>query len=160
MRNTATISRRAILGAVGTLPLLLPIAARAEALPLVTVTKDPSCGCCGGWVEHIRAAGFRVTVVESDDIDGARQRLGVPAELASCHTAEVGDYVIEGHVPASALTRLLVERPAATGLAVPGMPMGSPGMDFPDAIPEPYEVVLFGPSGQRPFARFLGGNEV
>jgi len=83
----------------------------------------------------------------------------VPAELASCHTAEVGGYVVEGHVPAAAIRRLLAERPDATGLAVPGMPAGSPGMDFPGVDPEPYEVFLFGPTIQ-PLGRFLGAQEI
>lgn len=162
MRNTHGIGRRAILAGMGALPLLLAAGtpARAAGLPLVTVTKDPGCGCCDAWVDHLRAAGFPVRVVESDDVDALKSRLGVPAELASCHTAKVGGYVIEGHVPAAALARLLAERPAATGLAVPGMPAGSPGMDYPGTVPEPYEVVLFGPEGQETFARFLGGQEV
>ena len=162
MRNTHGIGRRAILAGMGALPLLLAVggAGWAATLPLVTVTKDPSCGCCGAWVDHLRAAGFPVRVVESDDVDTLKSRLGVPAELASCHTAEVEGYVVEGHVPAAALTRLLAERPAATGLAVPGMPAGSPGMDYPGTVPEPYEVVLFGPTGQESFARFLGGRQV
>lgn len=162
MGNNHMISRRAVLAGVGALPLLLWAAARGHAgtLPLVTVTKDPSCGCCGGWVDHVRAGGFPVRVVESGDVDSLKQRLGVPPELMSCHTAEVDGYVVEGHVPAAALRRLLAERPAATGLAVPGMPAGSPGMDFPGVTPEHYEVVLFGPAGQRTFSRFLGGQEV
>ena len=126
----------------------------------VTVTKDPSCGCCGAWVAHIESAGFPLRVVESGDVFSLKQRLGVPEDLASCHTAEMEGYVIEGHVPATALRRLLAERPVATGLAVPGMPSGSPGMDVPGVEPEPYDVVLFGPAEQRTFARFLGGREV
>lgn len=160
MRNIPGISRRAILAGAGALPLLVVAArGRAEALPLVEVTKDPSCGCCGAWVDHLRAVGFPVRVVESDNVESLKARLGVPAELASCHTAEVEGYVIEGHVPAAALKRLLAERPAATGLAVPGMPAGSPGMDYPGVAPERYDVVLFGSDGQRTFARFLGGQE-
>ena len=161
MRNTCMTGRRAVLAGIGVLPLLLAVAGRgrAETLPLVSVTRDPSCGCCGGWVDHVRAAGFPVRVVESDDVNSLKQQLGVPPELASCHTAEVDGYVIEGHVPAAALRRLLAERPAATGLAVPGMPAGSPGMDGPGIAAERYEVVLFGPAGQKVFARFLGGQE-
>lgn len=98
-------------------------------------------------------------VVESDDVDALKQRLGVPPSLASCHTAEVDGYVIEGHVPAPALLRLLAERPAATGLAVPGMPAGSPGMEVPGVEPERYDVIQFGPSGQSTFARFTGQQE-
>ena len=161
MRNDHPISRRTVLAAAGALPLLMSMPRRghAEALPLVSVSKDPSCGCCDGWVAHIEAAGFPVKVVESSDMDSLKQRLGVPAELASCHTAEVGGYVVEGHVPAAAIRRLLAERPDATGLAVPGMPAGSPGMDFPGVDPEPYEVFLVGPTIQ-PFGRFLGAQEI
>ncbi len=97
----------------------------------MTVTKDTNCGCCGAWVEHIEAAGFPVSVVESSEVESLKQRLGVPAALYSCHTAEVDGYVIEGHVPAAALRRLLAARPLATGLAVPGMPAGSPAWTFP-----------------------------
>lgn len=156
------ISRRNLLAGVGALPVLLltTTAGRAETLPLVAVTKDPNCGCCAGWAEHIHTAGFPVKIVESGDVDSFKQRLGVPAALYSCHTAEVGGYVIEGHVPAAALRRLLAERPAATGLAVPGMPAGSPGMDFPGVTPEVYDVILFGPSGYKAFARFHGAQEI
>lgn len=162
MRDTSTISRRDFLAGFGALALVFSVPGhpRAEMLPLVTVTKDPSCGCCDGWVEHIEAAGFPVQVVESDDVFILKQRLGVPMELASCHTAEVGGYVIEGHVPAAAVKRLLAERPAMVGLAVPGMPAGSPGMDFAGVEPEPYEVFLFDASGHRPFLRFLGTQEI
>ena len=162
MGTSTAISRRALLASAGALPLLLSAVAigQAETLPLVTVTKDPSCGCCEGWADHIRAAGFPVKIVESADVDSLKRRLRVPAQLASCHTAEVEGYVIEGHVPAAALLRLLAERPAATGLAVPGMPAGSPGMEVPGLSPERYDVVQFGPSGQGTFARFMGPQEV
>ncbi|KGJ17900.1 DUF411 domain-containing protein [Paracoccus sanguinis] len=161
MRNDHTIGRRAVLAAAAALPFLLsmPAWARAEALPLVTVTKDPSCGCCDGWIAHIEAAGFPVRVVDSDDVFSLKERLGVPAELTSCHTAEVDGYVVEGHVPAAAIRRLLAERPSETGLAVPGMPAGSPGMDFSGVEPEPYEVLLFGPTTQT-FGRYLGAQEI
>ncbi len=125
----------------------------------MTVTKDPNCGCCAAWAEHIEAAGFPVRVVESGEVESLKQRLGVPSALYSCHTAEMDGYVVEGHVPAAALRRLLAERPSATGLAVPGMPAGAPGMDFPGVVPEPYEVLLFGPSIQT-FARFRGAQEI
>ena len=162
MGTSTAISRRALLASAGALPLLLSAVAigQAETLPLVTVTKDPSCGCCEAWADHIRAAGFPVKIVESADVDSLKRRLGVPAGLASCHAAEMEGYLIEGHVPAAALRRLLAERPVATGLAVPGMPAGSPGMDFPGVDPEHYDVVLFGPAVQTRFARFLGGREV
>ena len=160
--HNPTIDRRAMLAGAGALALFAPLATRvrAEALPLMTVTKDPSCGCCGDWVAHVRAAGFPVRVAESDDVSSLKQRLGVTDDLASCHTAEVDGYVVEGHVPASAIRRLLAERPAGIGLAVPGMPAGSPGMEYPGVAPEPYEVVLFGPAGQSSFGRFLGDRQV
>jgi hypothetical protein len=120
----------------------------------VLVHKDPNCGCCTGWVQYLKAAGFAVTVEETSDLEGIRKRLGVPADLAACHTAEVKGYVIEGHVPASAVRQLLEKRPIAVGLAVPGMPAGSPGME--GGLPQKYDVVLFGPSGRQTFMRALG----
>src|SRR5215203_2761899 len=132
----------------------------AQPLPKIVVTKDPSCGCCSGWIDHLRASGFKAEVIESPEVNRLKVRLGVPQDLASCHTAEIGGYVIEGHVPAEAIKRLLAEKPAGRGLAVPGMPVGSPGMEVEGAAPEPYEVVLFSPSGQRTFARFLGARSL
>lgn len=155
-----TIStRRALLA--GALPvaaaLVLPRYARAaETLPRMTVNRDPACGCCGGWVAHVKAAGFPIDKIESADLAPLKTRLGVPAELASCHTAEIGGYVIEGHVPADAIKRLLAERPQAKGLAVGGMPVGSPGMEVAGTPPETYDVVLFSADGQRVFARYRG----
>jgi hypothetical protein len=122
------------------------------------VHKDPNCGCCGGWIDHLRAAGFAVTAIDTDRMSAVKARLGVPAELASCHTAELGDYVIEGHVPAAAIDRLLAERPRAKGLAAPGMPIGSPGMEGGE--PEIYDVMLFGPDGSRSFGRYKGARAV
>ena len=132
----------------------------AQGSPKVVVTKDPTCGCCSGWVDHLRASGFTAEVVESSEINRVKVRLGVPQDLASCHTAEIDGYVIEGHVPAPAIRRLLAERPQARGLAVPGMPVGSPGMEVAGTEPETYDVILFGPGGQRRFARFRGAHEV
>jgi hypothetical protein len=121
---------------------------------VITVHKDPTCGCCSGWVQHLQNAGFVTKVLDASDIDAMKGRLGVPNDLAACHTAEVAGYIIEGHVPATALKRFLAEKPNTTGLAVPGMPMGSPGMEGGD--PEPYEVILFGPDGRRSYMRFVG----
>lgn len=161
MQSNLTISRRTLLaGLAASVAVSVSSALAAEALPAMTVTKDPSCGCCGAWIDHVRAAGFPVDVVESSQVNRLKVRLGVPQDLASCHTAEVGGYVIEGHVPADAIKRLLVEKPQAKGLAVPGMPVGSPGMEVDDVAPDTYDVVLFGPSGQRPFARFKGPRPV
>ncbi len=154
-------TRRSLALALAAAPaLVLGGRAWADGLPRLVVTKDPSCGCCRGWAEHVRAAGFPVEIVESESLNRLKTRLGVPQDLASCHTAEVGGYVIEGHVPAAAIRRLLDERPAATGLAVPGMPVGSPGMEVEGSPPETYAVILFGPSGRRQFARFRGAKEV
>ena len=105
-------------------------------------------------VQHLQKAGFSAEVVDSKDLDAVKARLDVPDDLAACHTAEVSGYVIEGHVPAVALKRLLAEKPAAAGLAVPGMPVGSPGMEGGNE--EPYEVILFGSTGRRPYMRFIG----
>src|SRR6185436_7705944 len=120
----------------------------AEPLPMVTVSKDPTCDCCTGWADHVRAAGFPVTIIETTDLKSIKARLGVPEDLAGCHTAEVGPYVLEGHAPVSAIKRLLREHPKATGLAVPGMPAGSPGMG---GTPEIYEVTLFKPNERQSF---------
>ncbi|MBX9826494.1 MAG: DUF411 domain-containing protein [Xanthobacteraceae bacterium] len=127
--------------------------------PTVVVSKDPNCGCCVGWAEHLRAAGFTVDLRDVTDLGPVKTRLGVPGDLASCHTAEVGGYVIEGHVPASAIRRLLDEKPQAKGLAVPGMPTGSPGMEVPGSRPEEYAVILFGDT-RRTYARFKGATEL
>jgi hypothetical protein len=128
----------------------------ATSLPKITVAKDPTCSCCAGWTEHVRAAGFSVEVVETNELNRVKVRLGVPSNLAACHTAEVDGYVIEGHVPASTIKRLLAERPAVKGLAVRGMPIGSPGMEVEGTQPETYDVIAFGPGGQSPYARFRG----
>ncbi|MEP2828186.1 DUF411 domain-containing protein [Parvibaculum sp.] len=128
----------------------LPAYAASEILE---VYKTPWCGCCTAWVDHMREAGFAVRVTEMEDLTPLKARHGVSAELASCHTALIGGYVVEGHVPASDVARLLKERPEATGLAVPGMPVGSPGMEMGDER-DSYEVVLFGPAGSEAFSRY------
>lgn len=125
----------------------------------MVVNKDPNCGCCSGWVDHIKAAGYEVRVNDLASLNQIKARLGVPGALASCHTAEIDGYVIEGHVPAAAVKRLLSERPAARGLAVPGMPVGSPGMEVPGTPDDTYDVILFGTGQQRVYARFKGARE-
>ena len=132
----------------------------AETLPRMIVTRDPNCGCCGGWVAHVKAAGFPVDVVEIPDVMPLKAKLGVPDALTSCHTAEIGGYVVEGHVPAEAIKRLLVERPQATGIAVPAMPVGSPGMEVRGQEPQAYDVMIFSPGRQNVFARYRGGRQV
>lgn len=141
-----------VIGAAAALSLryLPPAHAAAERLE---VYKTPWCGCCTAWIDHMREAGFDVRVTELEDLDPLKARLGVVPELASCHTALIGGYVIEGHVPAREVARLLSERPKATGLAVPGMPMGSPGMET-DGPADTYEVVLFAPGSRETFARY------
>lgn len=119
----------------------------AANLPSVTVHKSPSCGCCVKWVEHMRKAGFEVTVNDVDNVHLVKMRVGVPPAKGSCHTAEVAGYFLEGHVPASDVKRLLAERPAAKGLAVPGMPMGSPGMEVPDGRTQAFDVELVAQDG-------------
>ena len=148
------LDRRHVLALIGAGALTgLARGARAETLPGAVVYRDPTCGCCHKWVEHLEANGFGTTVHDSARMAAVKARLGVPKALASCHTAEIGGYVIEGHVPADAIKRLLEEKPKARGLAVPGMPIGSPGMEGPD--PEVYEVVLFGDGAQRSYGRYL-----
>lgn len=150
MRGAALAVLALGLGSVG-----LPGMVRA-AVPTgnaaVEVWKAASCECCEGWVRHMRAAGFDVTVHTVDDVTPMKRMAGVPDDLASCHTARVGGYVLEGHVPAEDVTRLLAERPQARGLAVPGMPQDAPGMDM--ASGQPYQVMLFGAAGgPQVFAR-------
>ena len=111
----------------------------------ITVYKSPWCGCCSSWADHMRANGHSVTTKEVEDLDAIKRMAGVPEPLQSCHTAVVDGYVIEGHVPAEDVARLLSERPDAKGLSVPGMPMGSPGME--GGTPERYDVMLFGADG-------------
>ena len=124
-----------------------PLPESSSALPLVVVHKTPTCGCCGLWVDHVREAGFPVEVHDMDDLGPVKQRLGIPYGKGSCHTAEVDGYAIEGHVPAQDIKRLLAERPEARGLVLPGMPMGSPGMEMPDGRSQPYMVELVRPDG-------------
>lgn len=117
------------------------------ALPTVLVHRNPDCSCCAKWMAYLREAGFKVEERASVDHDPIKQRLGVPADKKACHTAEVGGYFIEGHVPADDIKRLLAERPDAKGLAVPGMPPGSPGMDVPPGQEQPFDVLLIGSDG-------------
>jgi hypothetical protein len=139
--TSTSLQRRRLLGAA----LLAPMAAAATTppKPLVQVWKSPSCGCCKDWIAHLEANGFAAKVHDVGNT-GMRGRLGIPAALGSCHTTLIGAYAIEGHVPAADIRRLLAERPNALGLAVPGMPVGSPGMD--GAIygerRDPYDVLL------------------
>ena len=135
-------------GAVAALAVLgLGISTSAQKPATVEVYKDPTCGCCALWVKHLEGAGFTTRVTETQDMAAVKQKHGVPSKAASCHTAIVDGYVIEGHVPAADVRRLLKERPAVVGLAVPGMPIGSPGMEV-GSTKQPYSVLAFDKAGQ------------
>jgi hypothetical protein len=144
------MNRRLLLQALASLAgaTLAAPSLMAQTKPMVEVWKDPSCGCCKDWVKHLETSGFQVKVNDSGNT-AARARLGVPEKLSSCHTAQVAGYAIEGHVPASDIRRLLKERPKAIGLTVPGMVVGSPGMDGPDykGRKDPYDVLLIKADG-------------
>ncbi|SDB21007.1 DUF411 domain-containing protein [Belnapia rosea] len=126
------------------------------------VWRDPSCGCCTGWVDHMRASGFDVEDNLVASAAPVRRMLGIPSDLLSCHAGLVVGYALEGHVPAQAVRRLLAERPAGVrGLAVPAMPTGSPGMEVPGQPDDTYDVVAFdGGAGRQVFMRFRGGRAV
>jgi hypothetical protein len=153
------IRRRAVLAAVATAAFVPALARAQRALPEVQVYKSPTCGCCNDWIRHLQAAGFSVRATDVPDSRFMRARFGMPSKFASCHTALAGGYVVEGHVPAREIKRLLRERPNALGLAVPGMPVGSPGMDGPEyrGVVDPYDVLLVQPDGRATvFASYEG----
>jgi len=160
--NDSTLTRRAFVARAATAALgggsmLVVLARDGAAAPkptAITVYKDPSCGCCKNWVEHLRANGFAPEVHDRSDMGALKDSLGVPSKLRSCHTAVVGTYVIEGHVPAADMKRLIATKPAKTvGVAVPGMPAGSPGMEVGGRT-DRYDVVAFDAGGAtRVFAR-------
>jgi hypothetical protein len=137
--------RRQLVGIALGFPLLVTNVL-SGAGPKVDVVKTPTCGCCSKWVDHLKANGFTVTVRDVPSTAEYRRLNGVPDSLGSCHTATVSGYVIEGHVPAADIHRLLKEKPKATGLAVPGMPMGSPGMEGPRK--DAYSTLLFHSNGR------------
>jgi hypothetical protein len=138
-----------VLGGTAFLALrALPGVAGAAPTSDVTVYKSPTCGCCTEWVTHLRRHGFRVKTEDLADLQPIKTRHGVPTALQSCHTALVGGYVVEGHVPADLIERLLRERPMIAGLAVPGMPVGSPGMEVPGVPADRYRVLTFDRSGK------------
>lgn len=120
----------------------------AHRLPEITVYKNPNCGCCKNWIDHLRNHGFEVLTKEVSEMRDIKTANAVPAELASCHTALVGGYVIEGHVPAGIIEQLLREHPDIAGLAVPGMPIGAPGMEMQGREPQPYDILAFTKDGK------------
>ncbi|MCG6112409.1 MAG: DUF411 domain-containing protein [Paracoccus sp.] len=150
------INRRIFIGTLAA--VLAPAGAVLGASPasekaLISVVRSPDCGCCGAWIDHLRESGFTVEETLSDDVDAFKDQHAVPQPLRSCHTALVEGYVIEGHVPAEAIRTLLDQKAVAVGLAVPGMPIGSPGMEMGDQS-EPFEVILWTGTGTNVFARY------
>ena len=142
------MKRRTLLSAVAAAAAAVAIPAlAASSLPQVKVYKNPDCGCCGAWVDHLKAAGFSVKVTDVSDTGAVRKRHGIPDEFGSCHTGVVSGYAIEGHVPAEDIKRLLAKKPAAAGLSAPGMPVGSPGMEV-GSRKDPYQVLLIDKAGR------------
>ncbi len=143
------MNRRNLLSlALGAMSLHVIPALAVNALPVVEVFRSPSCGCCGVWVDHLKAAGFDVRVTMVDDTSVPRRKHGLPDKFGSCHTAVVAGYVVEGHVPASDIKKLLAMKPAAIGIAVPGMPVGSPGMEV-GSRRDPFQVLLVDKQGRE-----------
>lgn len=142
--------RRGFLTRLAAFPIVTALALGRHRAPRppMTVYKSATCGCCKQWIAHVEKAGFKVTAHDVADLDATKKDLGVPAALASCHTAVLGPYLIEGHVPADVIDKFLAEKPAgARGLAVPGMPQSAPGMDVPGAKDQ-YDVLLFTATGK------------
>ena len=147
--TSKNLSRRRILATGAGLFALSALPARARSIEnQMLVMKDPNCGCCGAWIEIVEAAGFKVTIELSAGTALMRYKSqnGIPEAMASCHTARIGGYTLEGHVPVADIRRLLEEQPDAIGLAVPGMPYGSPGMG-PESEREAYDVLLIRKDG-------------
>lgn len=142
------INRRHVLFAASA-ALLAPAACAAPPVRSMQVYKDASCGCCSAWIDHMTAAGFKAEAHNVDDLAAVKTKYGVPDDLASCHTGVIDGYVVEGHVPAADVARLLKERPKAVGIAVGGMPVNSPGMEVPGEANERYTVWLFQTDGKR-----------
>lgn len=153
LKLSALAAGVALLGGGAVLLNGLPSPARASAM---TVYKSESCGCCAGWVEHMRQAGYTISVVATEDPAPVKARHAIPQALWGCHTGVVNGKIIEGHVPAAAVAAFLKTPGAATGVAVPGMPVGSPGMEAPGYTPEPYDVVTFGADRPARFMTFRG----
>lgn len=120
---------------------------RQEALPEVSVYKTPTCGCCSLWVDHMREAGFTVKTTDLNDLHPIKNQFGVHHEIESCHTAVVGGYIVEGHVPADVVRKMLTEKPDIAGITVPGMPIGSPGMEVEGRPADRYNIIAFDKAG-------------
>ncbi|SDI73914.1 DUF411 domain-containing protein [Alloyangia pacifica] len=143
-----TLTRRSMMSALASFTVSVPLGVRAQAAPAIHVLKDPNCGCCTGWIEILRREGFTVTTEDSLGTLLMRHKLdkGIPQDMTSCHTGEIEGYIIEGHVPAADIRKLIAQRPEAIGLTVPGMPYGSPGMG-PETEREAYDVILIRKDG-------------
>jgi hypothetical protein len=152
MQTHTFMTRRSLLALALTVGLTWAgsvwMAAQATAKPQMTVYKSSTCGCCEKWVAHMRQNGFEVKAIDVDDIDKVKKERGVPDAAASCHTATVNGYLVEGHVPADAVLKMLKDKPAIAGIAVPGMPMGAPGMEMPNGQKEAYTIVSFDKTGK------------
>jgi len=146
--RTLVLSTLIVVGA-GAAYTFNPVSTPLVQAEEVVVYKSPTCGCCTDWVKHMEDNGFKVTVKDTPNMNPIKEQAGLTPALASCHTAFVGGYVVEGHVPASDVRRLLQEKPDARGLAVPGMPIGSPGMEVAGRPNQPYDVILFRDQGQH-----------
>jgi hypothetical protein len=146
-----TLARRRLIGLGATLAVAAPVLGPRPAFagPMLVVWKNRGCACCTAWARHFQDAGFIVTMHEVDDLAPARAAAGVPEDLAGCHTGQVDGYVVEGHVPVEDVQRLLAERPAIAGIAVPGMPIGSPGMEMEGMAAERFDVIAFAADGGR-----------
>jgi hypothetical protein len=148
LNGQSIMQRRELLqlAIVGPALLLSKPATAAISLPTVVTYRNPGCGCCEKWTEHMKSAGFDISMQDDADLAARKAKLGVPDQLAGCHTTLIGAYVIEGHVPPDDIIRFLAEKPEALGLAVAGMPVGSPGMEMGETT-EPYDVVIFKADG-------------
>jgi hypothetical protein len=158
MRDFSSQRRRVLLGIVALGAGSVAVAAKPQRLE-IQVWKDPNCGCCTAWIEHLEKNGFSATIFDTGN-NAVRARLGLPQKFASCHTGLIQGYVIEGHVPAADIRRLIKEKPDAIGVSVPGMPIGTPGMDGADygGQRDPYQVLLIQKNGSsRVFNSYSGG---
>ncbi len=153
MLTSRTLDRRLFISATIGAALIPLHPSFAKDLPTIEVFKLSTCGCCAMWIGHLEESGFDVNAKDVDNLLTIKQMAGVPGHLHACHTATVDGYVIEGHTPASAIKKLLADRPDVKGLAVPGMPQGSPGM--PSDTPEPYDVIAFGAHGDQHYMTFI-----
>ena len=152
--NSANLNRRLLLGAAMLIGMTGSACAQTRPSRNLTVFKTPTCACCDAWIAHMREAGFTTTITVLPSLQSVRSSRGMPDALASCHTGLIEGYLVEGHVPAQDIIRLLAEKPTAVGLAVPAMPLGSPGMETPQGHKDPFETLLVLQSGAvRVFAR-------